>query len=143
MEFDVLHLNGLASICCSDELLQLTCRLIDSRLTPSCAFKHRLVVQPQPQLWHTRKVALHLHCTQNLTPNDVTRRIDLERRVSCSIQGSQESTDKEIDAFDNIQKDLILPIPDAFGSPRNGVGNSDGWSDDFQFMRFLSDVSAR
>lgn len=55
----------------------------------------------------------------------------------------RELTNKQIDALDNVQEHLILPIPDALRSPRNSIGHGNRWPDDFQFMRFLGDVSER
>jgi hypothetical protein len=63
---------------CRKRLGQLAVSSHRQPLTSSCALKHGLVVQAQPQLWHTRQVALHLHRAQDLTTDDVTRRIDLE-----------------------------------------------------------------
>lgn len=54
VEFDILHLDGLAS-----------------RGTTS-SLEHGFVVQPQSQLWHSTEITLHLNCTQNLRTEDIS-----------------------------------------------------------------------
>ena len=61
---------------------------------PSGTLEHDLVVQTQSQLWHARKVTFHLDCTQDFGTNDVAICVD-----------------EEIDGFDDIQEDFILPVP--------------------------------
>jgi hypothetical protein len=59
--------------------------------TPSGVFKHDLVVQPQPQLGHARKVALHLDGTEDLRSDDVSVSVDLcVRGISFNLSAKVE-----------------------------------------------------
>jgi hypothetical protein len=45
-----------------------------------------------------------------------------------------KSTHKQIDTLDDIEKDFVLPVPDALGSPRNGICDRDRRPDHFQLV---------
>ena len=89
--------------------------------------KHNLVVQPQTKLRHSTQVALHFNGAQDLRSQDVPG-------------GGY----KEVERFDDIEKDFVLAVADSFAPPRHGVGDSNWGSRlDFKLMRFLGNVSFR
>lgn len=67
---------------------------------PASGLKHGFIIESQPQLRHAAQVAFQFHCTQDLRPKDVAGR-----------------GDKEIKGLDDVEKDFIFAIPDAFTAP--------------------------
>jgi hypothetical protein len=49
-------------------------------------------------------------------------------------------TYQKVDALNDIQEHLVLPVPDPLASPRYGVRHSDRRPDHFQLVWFLRDV---
>ena len=72
-------------------------------------FKHDFIVEPQPQFRHPGQVALQFDGAQNLAAQHIPRR-----------------TDQQVQTLNDIQKHLVLPVPDAFAPPADGVGDGDG-----------------
>jgi hypothetical protein len=95
--------------------------------TAARALEHDLVVETEPELWHAGKIALHLDCAKNLGTDDVALCVD-----------------EEVDALDDVEEDLVLPIADALCSPRDGVGYCLGRADLYlEFVGFLGNVPRR
>ena len=50
---------------------------------------------------------------------------------------------EEVHALDDVEEDLVLPVPDAFCSPGHGVRDGHGRTRlHFEFMRLLRDISS-
>lgn len=86
--------------------------------------EHGLVVEAQPQLGHTAQVALHLDGTKNLTAQHVA-----------------VGADEQVEAFDDVEEDLVLAVTDTLGTPGDGIGDSDGRAGlDLELVGLLGDV---
>lgn len=110
----------------SDALVELDVLHLDGLAAGAAArrLEHDLVVEAEPQLGHAAEVALHLDGAQDLGPEDVA-----------------VGRDKQVEALDDVEEDLVLAVPDALGAPRDGVGHGD-WRAclDLELVRLLSDV---
>jgi hypothetical protein len=82
MELDVFHLDCFTS-----------------GGPPGC-LEHDFVIQSQPQLWHSRQIALHLDGSEDLGTEHVARR-----------------GDKKVQGLDDIEEYFVLPVTDALASP--------------------------
>lgn len=108
MELDIFHFHRLAPCCASSGL------------------EHDLVVQAEPQLWHTAEITFQFHGAQDFGAEDIAG-------------GGNE----KVEGFDNVKEDFVFAVTDAFAAPRDGVRNGyRGPGLDFEFMGFLCDVSA-
>lgn len=126
MEFDILHFNGLAPSGCGRRVSRGQ-HTNEGTRTSTGAFKHDLVVEAQSEFGHARKIALHLYGAEDLGADDVAFGID-----------------EEVDALDDIEKDLVFPIADAFCPPRHGICDCIGGTGlDFEFVGLLGDVSGQ
>ena len=86
----------------SDTLVELDVFHFDrfaSRGT-ACGLEHNLIIQSQPQLWHTTQVALHLDGAQNLRSQDISVR-----------------RDEKVKGLNDIQEDFVLAVTNTLASP--------------------------
>lgn len=67
---------------------------------PAGSLEHGFVVESKPQLRHAAQIAFQFHRAQDLRPKDVAG-----------------GRDQKVEGFDDIQKDFIFAIPDAFATP--------------------------
>ena len=80
-----------------------------------------LVIQSQPQLWHSWQVDSHLDYSNDLRPQDVTL-----------------SPSKQVDALDDVEEDLILTVLDILWPPWHSVGDCWRWfGSSLQLVTFL------
>lgn len=55
-----------------------------------------------------------------------------------------EGTNQQVDGLDDVEEDLILAVANAFGPPRDGVGDGHWGADlDLELVRLLGDVPGR
>jgi len=73
--------------------------------------KHQLVVQTQLQLGHATEETLHLDAADDL-----------------AVQHGAVAGHEDVELLDNVQKDFVLAMLDAFGAPRHGVGEGNRWA---------------
>lgn len=72
-------------------------------------FEQNLVIQAQSQFRHSGQIHPHFDAAHNFRPEDVSG-----------------GPGQKVNRLNDVEEDLVFPVFDTFGTPRNGVGDSRG-----------------